>query len=70
MAKHCATNAPQILAGSVTLSGFFPLGAFVFVFFFLLGNGVLQRSILNRPCLRSPAVEWLMQAVCLDLSAW
>lgn len=37
MAKQCATTAPQILAGSVTLSVFFPLGPFVFVlalFFF------------------------------------
>jgi hypothetical protein len=79
MAKQCATNASQILAGSITLSIFFPLGPFAFVlalFFFFslhlipLENGVLWGSILNGPCLQSPAVEWLMQAICLDFSAW
>lgn len=39
MAKHCATNAPQILAGSVTLFVFFPLGAFVFVLALLFLGG-------------------------------
>ena len=46
MAKHCATYAPQILAGSVTLSVFFPLGAFVFGLALGGGGGAVGRGIL------------------------
>jgi len=44
MTKQCATNAPQILAGSVILSVFFPLGPFVFVFVFLASYSIRKWS--------------------------